>query len=306
MSAKPIVTIIGPTAVGKTALALGLARELDGELVGTDSMQAVRGMNIGTAKPTPQELGQIRHHMLDVWSVAHRADVVQFRGLAREAITGITTRKRIPIVVGGSVLYVKAILDQFDFPATDPEVRGRYEAMLDQDGAEKLHELLAEKDPVTATNILPGNGRRIVRALEVIELTGEPYHSRLPDPVEEFPSVRVGLEIDRVSMDARIEQRVDQMLASGLVEEVQKLESQGLRNAPTASRAIGYSQVLAHLGGEITQIQMREKIIYATQKFARRQQRWFRQDPRIRWEPWDSAQLTDSVLAHFHEVFGSE
>jgi len=306
MSAKPIVTIIGPTAVGKTALALDLARELDGELVGTDSMQAVRGMNIGTAKPTPQELGQIRHHMLDVWSVAHRADVVQFRGLAREAITGITTRKRIPIVVGGSVLYVKAILDQFDFPATDPEVRGRYEAMLDQDGAEKLHELLAEKDPVTATNILPGNGRRIVRALEVIELTGEPYHSRLPDPVEEFPSVRVGLEIDRVSMDARIEQRVDQMLESGLVEEVQKLESQGLRNAPTASRAIGYSQVLAHLGGEITQIQMREKIIYATQKFARRQQRWFRQDPRIRWEPWDSAQLTDSVLAHFHEVFGSE
>jgi len=306
MSAKPIVTIIGPTAVGKTALALDLARELDGELVGTDSMQAVRGMNIGTAKPTPQELGQIRHHMLDVWSVAHRADVVQFRDLAREAITGITTRKRIPIVVGGSVLYVKAILDQFDFPATDPEVRGRYEAMLDQDGAEKLHELLAEKDPVTAANILPGNGRRIVRALEVIELTGEPYHSRLPDPVEEFPSVRVGLEIDRVSMDARIEQRVDQMLESGLVEEVQELESQGLRNAPTASRAIGYSQVLAHLGGEITQIQMREKIIYATQKFARRQQRWFRQDPRIRWEPWDSAQLTDSVLAHFHEVFGSE
>ena len=306
MSAKPIVTIIGPTAVGKTALALDLARELDGELVGTDSMQAVRGMNIGTAKPTPQELGQIRHHMLDVWSVAHRADVVQFRGLAREAITGITTRKRIPIVVGGSVLYVKAILDQFDFPATDPEVRGRYEAMLDQDGAEKLHELLAEKDPVTATNILPGNGRRIVRALEVIELTGEPYHSRLPDPVEEFPSVRVGLEIDRVSMDARIEQRVDQMLESGLVEEVQELESQGLRNALTASRAIGYSQVLAHLGGEITQIQMREKIIYATQKFARRQQRWFRQDPRIRWEPWDSARLTDSVLAHFHEVFGSE
>ena len=306
MSAKPIVTIIGPTAVGKTALALDLARELDGELVGTDSMQAVRGMNIGTAKPTPQELGQIRHHMLDVWSVTHRADVVQFRDLAREAITGITTRKRIPIVVGGSVLYVKAILDQFDFPATDPEVRERYEAMLDQDGAEKLHKLLAEKDPVTATNILPGNGRRIVRALEVIELTGEPYHSRLPDPVEEFPSVRVGLEIDRVSMDARIEQRVDQMLESGLVEEVQKLESQGLRNAPTASRAIGYSQVLAHLSGEITQIQMREKIIYATQKFARRQQRWFRQDPRIRWEPWDSAQLTDSVLAHFHEVFGSE
>ena len=306
MSAKPIVTIIGPTAVGKTALALDLARELDGELVGTDSMQAVRGMNIGTAKPTPQELGQIRHHMLDVWSVTHRADVVQFRDLAREAITGITTRKRIPIVVGGSVLYVKAILDQFDFPATDPEVRERYEAMLDQDGAEKLHKLLAEKDPVTATNILPGNGRRIVRALEVIELTGEPYHSRLPDPVEEFPSVRVGLEIDRVSMDARIEQRVDQMLESGLVEEVQKLESQGLRNAPTASRAIGYSQVLAHLSGEIAQIQMREKIIYATQKFARRQQRWFRQDPRIRWEPWDSAQLTDSVLAHFHEVFGSE
>ena len=306
MSPKPILTIIGPTAVGKTALALDLARELDGELVGTDSMQAVTGMNIGTAKPTSRELGEIPHHMLDLWPIDHRADVVQFRDLARDAITGITERKRIPILVGGSVLYVKAILDRFDFPATDPNVRGLYETMLDQDGPEKLHELLAEKDPVTATNILPGNGRRIVRALEVIELTGKPYHSRLPEPMEEIPSVRVGLEIDRVSMDARIEQRVDQMLESGLVEEVRELESQGLRSAPTAARAIGYSQVLMHLCGEITQIGMREKIIYATQKFARRQQRWFRQDSRILWEPWDSAQLTNSVLDHFYEVFGSE
>ncbi|MDA9616513.1 tRNA (adenosine(37)-N6)-dimethylallyltransferase MiaA [Alphaproteobacteria bacterium] len=306
MSPKPIVTIIGPTAAGKTALAIDLAREIDGELVGTDSMQAVSGMNIGTAKPTSQELREIRHHMLDVWSIGHRADVVQFRDLAREAITGIATRKKIPIVVGGSVLYVKAILDQFDFPATDPLVRGRYEAMLEQDGPEKLHKLLEERDAVTASNILPGNGRRIVRALEVIELTGAPYNSRLPDPVEEFPSVRVGLEIDRVSMDARIEQRVDQMLESGLIQEVQELESLGLRNAPTASRAIGYSQVLEHLSGEITQIHMREKIIYATQKFARRQQRWFRQDPRVRWEPWDGEQLVAAVLGHFYEVFGSE
>jgi tRNA dimethylallyltransferase len=172
-------------------------------------------------------------------------------------------------VVGGSVLYVKAILDQFDFPATDPIIRARYENLLDEEGPGKLHELLAEKDPITASNILPGNGRRIVRALEVIEITGEPYHSRLPEPTEEISSVRIGLEIDRVSMDARIMQRVDHMLDLGLVAEVEQLEIQGLRNAPTASRAIGYSQVLAHLSGELSSEEMREKIIYATQKFMR-------------------------------------
>jgi tRNA dimethylallyltransferase len=300
------LTIVGPTAVGKTKLAIECAELLDGELVGTDSMQAVTGMDIGTAKPTANELGRIRHHMIDVWPMTHRADVVQFRDLARIAIAEITQRQRTPIVVGGSVLYVKAILDQFDFPATDPIIRARYENLLDQDGPKKLHELLAEKDPLTASNILPGNGRRIVRALEVIEITGELYHSRLPDPVEEIPSVRVGLEIDRVSMDALIVQRVDHMLDLGFVPEVEQLESQGLRNAPTASRAIGYSQVLAHLNGEISSDEMREKIIYATQKFARRQQRWFRQDPRIHWFPWDREHLGESVLIHFNEVLSSQ
>jgi tRNA dimethylallyltransferase len=302
----PTLTILGPTAVGKTKLAIACAERLDGELVGTDSMQAVIGMDIGTAKPTAEGLGRIRHHMLDVWSMSHKADVVQFRDLARISIAEIVQRHRFPIVVGGSVLYVKAILDQFDFPATDPIIRARYEAMLDQDGPEKLHELLAQKDPITAGNILPGNGRRIVRALEVIEITGEPYNSRLPEPVEEIPSIRIGLEIDRVSMDLRIVKRVDQMLDFGFVAEVERLESEGLRKAPTASRAIGYSQVLAYLSGEIGSEEMREKIIYATQKFARRQQRWFRKDPRIHWLPWDSEHLADSVLIYFDEVLSSQ
>lgn len=306
MTPHPTLTIVGPTAVGKTNLAIECAERLDGELVGTDSMQAVIGMNIGTAKPTIDELGSISHHMLDVWPMSHKADVVQFRDLARKSIGEIVQRQRTPIVVGGSVLYIKAILDQFDFPATDPIIRARYEALLDQNGPEKLHELLALKDPVTAGNILPGNGRRIVRALEVIEITGEPYNSRLPEPVEEIPSIRIGLEIDRVSMDARIVKRVDQMLDFGFVAEVEYLESEGLRNAPTASRAIGYSQVLAHLSGEIGSDEMREKIIYATQKFARRQQRWFRQDPRIHWLPWDSEQLSDSVLTHFNKILSSQ
>jgi len=306
MNLHQTLTILGPTAVGKTQLAIECAQRLDGELVGTDSMQAVFGMDIGTAKPTDAELGSIRHHMIDVWPMSHRADVVQFRDLARASIAEITQRQRTPIVVGGSVLYVKAILDQFDFPATDPIIRARYENLLDEEGPGKLHELLAEKDPITASNILPGNGRRIVRALEVIEITGEPYHSRLPEPTEEISSVRIGLEIDRVSMDARIMQRVDHMLDLGLVAEVEQLEIQGLRNAPTASRAIGYSQVLAHLSGELSSEEMREKIIYATQKFARRQQRWFRQDPRIHWLPWDSEQLSESVLIHFNEVLGSQ
>jgi tRNA dimethylallyltransferase len=306
MTPHPTLTIVGPTAVGKTKLAIDCAKRLDGELVGTDSMQAVIGMDIGTAKPTIDELEGIPHHMLDIWPMSHKADVVQFRDLARTSIAEIALRQRTPIVVGGSVLYIKAILDQFDFPATDPIIRGRYEALLDQDGPEKLHELLALKDPVTAGNILPGNGRRIVRALEVIEITGEPYNSRLPEPVEEIPSIRIGLEIDRVSMDARIVKRVDQMLDFGFVAEVERLESEGLRNAPTASRAIGYSQVLAYLSGEIGSEEMREKIIYATQKFARRQQRWFRQDPRIQWLPWDSEHLADSVLIYFDEVLGSQ
>jgi tRNA dimethylallyltransferase len=306
MTPHPTLTIVGPTAVGKTKLAIDCAKRRDGELVGTDSMQAVIGMDIGTAKPTIDELEGIPHHMLDIWPMSHKADVVQFRDLARTSIAEIALRQRTPIVVGGSVLYIKAILDQFDFPATDPIIRGRYEALLDQDGPEKLHELLALKDPVTAGNILPGNGRRIVRALEVIEITGEPYNSRLPEPVEEIPSIRIGLEIDRVSMDARIVKRVDQMLDFGFVAEVERLESEGLRNAPTASRAIGYSQVLAYLSGEIGSEEMREKIIYATQKFARRQQRWFRQDPRIQWLPWDSEHLADSVLIYFDEVLGSQ
>ncbi len=305
MTPRHTLTIVGPTAVGKTKLAIECAELLDGELVGTDSMQAVTGMDIGTAKPTAKELGRIRHHMIDVWPMSHRADVVQFRDLARISIAEIGQRQRTPIVVGGSVLYVKAILDQFDFPATDPIIRARYENLLDQDGPKKLHELLAEKDPITASNILPGNGRRIVRALEVIEITGELYHSRLPDPVEEIPSVRIGLEIDRVVLDARITQRVDHMLNLGFVREVEHLESQGLRNAPTASRAIGYSQVLAHVSGEISSDEMREKMIYATQKFARRQQRWFRQDPRIHWIPWDSEHLSELVLTHFNEVLSS-
>jgi tRNA dimethylallyltransferase len=306
MTPHQALTIVGPTAVGKTKLAIECAERLDGELVGTDSMQAVTGMDIGTAKPTVTELGRIRHHMIDVWPMSHRADVVQFRDLARTSIAEIMQRQRTPIVVGGSVLYVKAILDQFDFPATDPNIRARYENLLDQDGPKKLHELLAEKDPLTASNILPGNGRRIVRALEVIEITGELYHSRLPEPVEEIPSIRIGLGIDRVSMDARIVDRVDHMLDLGFVLEVEQLESQGLRNAPTAARAIGYSQVLAHLSGEISSEEMREKMIYATQKFARRQQRWFRQDPRIHWFPWDGEHLNESVLIHFNEVLSSQ
>lgn len=277
---------------------MGVARRIGPQaaIVGTDSMQVYRGMDIGTATPTLAERGGVPHHLLDVWDPSHAVTVAEFQSEARAAIAVIRSHGGVPIVVGGSGLYVSAVLDDLRFPGTDPEVRARWEAELADIGPERLHARLAEVDAVAAESILPTNGRRIVRALEVIEITGEPFVARLPVPTEVLPAVRVGLDIPRDELDARIEQRVDRMWEAGFVDEARALAGRGLAATPTASRALGYQQVLAFLDGEITEAQARQETVDATRRFARRQQRWFRRDARIVWIRYDSPTAVDETL----------
>lgn len=299
---RRVLAIVGPTASGKSALAVGVAQRLAAEgaaaeIVSTDSMQVYIGMDIGTATPDTAERAGIPHHLVDVWDPAHVVTVAEFQVHAREAIDDVHARGRIPIVVGGSGLYVSAVLDDLQFPGTDPVVRARLEGELDDIGPEALHARLAGVDPASADVILPTNGRRIVRALEVIEITGEPFIARLPEPTCIYPTVRVGLEVPRDELDERIARRVDAMWAAGLVDEVRALEADGLSSAPTAARALGYRQALAQLAGECSGEQARQATVEATRKFARRQQRWFRGDSRIVWLDYRSATLVDQVLA---------
>jgi tRNA dimethylallyltransferase len=260
-------------------------------------MQVYRGMDIGTATPSKAERQGIVHRMIDVWDPDHAVSVAEFQALARHEINEAAGGGSLPIVVGGSGLYVSAVLDDLRFPGTDPQIRGHLEAELQTLGPEVLHRRLTEVDPVAAAEILPSNGRRIVRALEVIELTGQPFVARLPQPVDLFDTLRVGLEIPRDVLDERIARRVDEMWAQGFVQEVRTLAGLGLRSTPTASRALGYQQVLDFLSGDLTESQAREQTVEATRRFARRQQRWFRRDDRIRWLNYDSPSLVDDVVA---------
>jgi tRNA dimethylallyltransferase len=290
-----LLAIVGPTASGKSSYAITIAQRLDGEVISADSMQAYRGMDIGTAKLKPDEQGGIPHHMLDVWDVQHPLTVVEFRDAARRAIEGVAARQRVPILTGGSGLYIRAITEEFDFPGTDPAVRARWERELASQGAGALHTILAERDPEAAAHIQPTNGRRIVRALEVIELTEAPFRAQLPEPVDRYPTRRIGLRIDRDALDARIERRVADMWEQGFVAEVRALP--GLATAPTAAHALGYAPIMDFLAGKCTETQARERTIADTWRFARRQQRWFARDPRIEWFDYDDASLVDTVCA---------
>jgi tRNA dimethylallyltransferase len=268
----PVVAVVGATAAGKTSLSLDLAEALDGEVVNTDAMQLYRGMDVGTAKLPPAERRGVPHHLLDVLEVTEPAAVAEFQGWARDAVAAIRGRGRTPVLVGGSALYTRAVLDRFDFPGTDEGVRRRLEAELAELGPARMHERLAAVDPDAAARILVDNGRRIVRALEVVELTGRPFSASLPvleyaDPA----TVQVGVDIDRPTLDERIAQRVDRMFADGLVEEVERLLRQGLEDGRTAGRAIGYREVAAYLRGDLTLDQAREQTAAATRRFARRQ-----------------------------------
>jgi tRNA dimethylallyltransferase len=288
MSSLPIVAVVGATASGKSDLALDLAESLGGEIVNTDAMQVYRGMDIGTAKLPEAERRGIPHHLLDLLDVTEPATVAEFQGWARAAIADCRGRGVVPVLVGGSALYTRAILDEFDFPGTDTDVRARYDAALAELGAEELHQRLAEVDPAAAASILPSNGRRIVRALEVIEITGRPFTATLPAATyADGSTVQIGVDIDRPTLDERIAARVERMWAQGFVDEVRRLDDAGLRDGLTANRALGYRQVLAFLVGEISEAEAMEQTISGTRRFARRQDSWFRKDERITWVGYD-------------------
>lgn len=279
----PVIAVVGPTAAGKSDLAVALALRLGGEVVNADSMQLYQGMDIGTAKLTPEERAGVPHRLLDIWDVTVTASVAEYQRLARARIDALLAEGRWPVLVGGSGLYVRGAVDNLEFPGTDPAVRALLEAELALRGSGALHARLATADPAAARAILPSNGRRIVRALEVIEITGRPFTANLPGHDSVYDTVQIGVDVGRPELDQRIAARVDRMWEGGLVEEVRALEAQGLRQGRTASRALGYQQTLAALAGECTEEDARTETVRATKRFARRQDSWFRRDPRVHW-----------------------
>lgn len=291
-----LVAVVGATASGKSDLAVQLALRLDGEVVNTDSMQLYRGMDIGTAKLSKSERRGVPHHLLDVLEVTQPSDVAGFQRLAREAIADIWSRGRVAVLAGGSGLYVRAVLDDYEFPGTDAALRASLENDLAEIGSAAMHARLAEADPAAAAAILPSNGRRIVRAMEVVTLTGQPFAASLPEPrYGHEPTVQIGLHVPRDELDARVAQRVERMWRAGLVDEAHALADRGLRDGRTASRALGYAQVLGYLDGRWSEHEAKERTVAATRRFVRRQDAWFRRDPRVHWLTPTAGMLDSAV-----------
>jgi tRNA dimethylallyltransferase len=277
-----VIAIVGPTAVGKTALSLEIAEKFSAEIINADAMQIYKGMDIGTAKlPLSQRRG-IVHHQIDVLDPSEEANVSQYQKQSREIINDLLSKNVQPVLVGGSGLYVNSVLEDLEFPGTNLEVRAKYEEIIDEKGVEALFQMLKEIDPKAAENILPNNARKIVRALEVNEITGKAFNAKLPEPSPIFSDVRIALDMPRDLLDQRIIDRVHRMFEDGFVDEVKSIEK-NLRLGKTAFRALGYSQVLSLLSGEISEDEAITLTINATKKFARRQLSWFRRDPLIHW-----------------------
>ncbi len=298
----PLIAVVGATATGKSDLAIALARQLDGEVINADALQLYRGMDIGTAKVTPEERAGVPHHLLDVLEVTEEASVSAYQRDAREAIAAIRIRRRTPILVGGSGLYVRAVLDDIEFPPTDAALRERLEQRIAQEGTEALHRELAASDPEAAEIIGPRDARRIVRALEVGALTGRPFTAFLPRPLyADVSTVQIGLRRDRALLHERIAVRVDRMIERGLLEEIRALREQGLDRGLTARRAIGYEQGLAVLDGALDCAQAIQDTVTGTRRLVRKQDTWFRRDARVHWldadEDADGAPLLTRALA---------
>ena len=293
MAAPPVIAVVGPTGSGKSDLAVNLALELDGEVINADAMQFYRGMDIGTAKITVAERRGVPHHLLDILDVTQEASVSDFQLQAREIIDDIHGRGKRAILAGGSGLYVRAALDVLEFPGTDPALRARLEEEHAELGTEALLARLRMVDPTSAARV--SDARRIIRALEVKELTGRPFSSFMPRREYHRPAVQVGLSVDREVLRDRLAARVHRMVDAGLLDEVRMLDAQGLRRGKTASRALGYSQFLRVVDGASTVEAAAEEIIVATRQFARRQLTWFRADPRITWLDWQDPELVDKA-----------
>jgi tRNA dimethylallyltransferase len=291
-----LVAVVGPTATGKSDLAVELALRLGGEVIGADAMQLYRGMDVGTAKLTVEERRGVAHHQLDVLEVTQEASLAAYQREARAAIEDVRGRGLTPVLAGGSGLYVRAAVDRLSIPPTDATVRAAYEQRLEQLGPTALHEQLARLDPVAAQSILPSNGRRVVRALEVIELTGQPFSATLPTPSYSMPTVQIGLRLARADLDRRTDARVARMWRLGLVDEVAELAARGLRSGRTASRAVGYAQVLAALDGNGSMEEAQAQTAQATRRLIRRQESWFRRDDRITWLDADAPDRLDQAL----------
>jgi len=305
-----VVAVVGPTASGKSDVGVALAQQLGesgpgGEVVNADAMQLYRGMDVGTAKLSPAERGGVPHHLLDVLDVTEAADVAGYQRQARDSAAAVAARGRTPLLVGGSGLYVRAALDDLRFPGTDPAVRARLEAELAERGAPAMHALLAQRDPEAAARILPSNGRRTVRALEVGEITGQPFAASLPQERYVAPALQVGLAVPREQLTARIDARVRRMWDAGLVEEVERLAARGLREGRTASRALGYAQVLDALDGRCTLEEAAEATARLTRRFARKQESWFRRDPRVHWLDAPDGSDPHALAAAVVELIGT-
>ena len=297
MTARTPIAVVGPTATGKSDLGLDLAERLGGEIVNIDAMQLYRGMDVGTAKLTLAERRGIVHHQLDVLDVTETATVARYQESATRDVEEIRARGAVPIIVGGSMMYVQSLLDEWSFPATDPQIRARWETVLAERGVAAVHAELARVDPDAAASILPTDGRRIVRALEVVELTGQPFAASAPKIGEpRWGTVIIGVDRDTEALDDRIRLRTEMMFDKGLVDEVRGLVEVGLREGVTAQRAIGYAQVLAMFDGEYDLADALERTFIGTRRYVRRQRSWFRRDPRVHWLDGADPNLVDAAL----------
>jgi tRNA dimethylallyltransferase len=289
-----VIAIVGPTAVGKSDLAINLSRFIEIEVINSDAMQLYKGMDIGTAKLDIKSRKNIVHHLIDVLSPHEEASVSVFQTKARLLINEIQQKGKTPVLVGGSGLYINAVLEDLEFPGTNLEIRAKYEEILEKNGVEFLYKELEIIDPLAAKNILINNARRIVRALEVNELTGKNFNAKLPEPSPVFEDVRIGLNLERDILDKRIENRVLEMFNRGLVKEVEQIFDE-LVKGKTAQKALGYSQVIQYLKNEITLDQAIEQTIVQTRKYARRQISWFKRDPLIQWFDAQEDELLEKV-----------
>ena len=297
-----LIAVVGPTGAGKSALAIEVAKHIiakggKAEILNCDSMQFYKGMDVGTAKLAFHERQGIKHHLFDFLEITDESTAAEYQQIARPLILELQAQGITPILVGGSMLYVAAVLNMFEFPARDEVLRAKLEQELIDLGPHEMHRRLKALDPVAASRIIPENGRRSVRAIEIVTLTGEPFAAALPDVPDDWqPVLEIGINGDRDDLRGRLEARVHKMWDQGLIDEVRALELQGIRQGKTSSVAIGYAQALKQIDGEMTESEAIADTVRLTQKYARRQMSWFRRDKRIQWLDYQDPEATAKAL----------